>query len=49
MIAYDDLGTEAVRRLTVEDFPVIVVIDSQGNDLYETAVEKYQKMEGNRI
>lgn len=49
VIAYDDLGTEAVRRLTVEDFPVIVVIDSQGNDLYETAVEKYQKMEGNRI
>lgn len=34
VIAYDDLGTEAVRRLEVEDFPVIVVIDSEGNNLY---------------
>lgn len=41
VIAYDDLGTEAIRRLKVEDFPVIVVIDSQGNNLYETAVEEY--------
>lgn len=42
VIAYDDLGTEAVRKLEVKDFPVIVVIDSQGNDLYETAVLQYQ-------
>ena len=35
VIAYDDLGAEAVRRLVVEDMPVIVAIDSQGNDLYE--------------
>ncbi|HAH17464.1 Fe-S-containing hydro-lyase [Eubacterium uniforme] len=35
VIAYDDLGTEAIRKLTVEDFPVIVVIDSTGRDLYE--------------
>ncbi len=35
VIAYDDLGTEAIRRLYVEDFPVIVVIDCNGNDLYE--------------
>lgn len=35
VIAYDDLGTEAVRKLTVKDFPVIVVIDSDGRDLYE--------------
>ncbi len=35
VIAYDDLGTEAIRELIVEDFPVIVVIDSQGNNLYE--------------
>lgn len=42
VIAYDDLGTEAIRKLEVVDFPVIVVIDSQGNDLYETAVEKYK-------
>ena len=43
VIAYDDLGTEAVRELEVEDFPVIVVIDCQGNDLYETAIKEYQK------
>lgn len=43
IIAYDDLGTEAVRRLEVKDFPVIVVIDSEGNDLYQTAIEEYQK------
>jgi len=43
IIAYDDLGTEAIRKLEVKDFPVIVVMDSQGNDLYETAVEKYCK------
>ncbi len=43
VIAYDDLGTEAIRRLKVKDFPVIVVIDREGNDLYETAVLKYKK------
>lgn len=36
VIAYEDLGTEAIRRLYVEDFPVIVVIDSEGNNLYES-------------
>jgi len=41
LIAYDDLGTEAIRKLYVEDFPVIVVIDSKGNNLYETATEEY--------
>lgn len=35
VVAYDDLGTEAIRRLEVENFPVIVVIDAEGNDLYE--------------
>ena len=35
VIAYDDLGTEAIRRLQVENFPAIVVIDSLGNDLYK--------------
>lgn len=35
VVAYDDLGTEAIRRLEVEDFPVIVVIDKEGNDLYK--------------
>ena len=41
VIAYDDLGTEAIRRLEVENFPVIVVIDARGNDLYETAAAQY--------
>jgi fumarate hydratase subunit beta len=43
VIAYEDLGTEAVRKLEVADFPVIVVMDSQGNNLYETAINKYCK------
>ncbi len=44
VIAYDDLGAEAIRRLEVEDFPVIVVIDSFGNNLYETGKDNYLKM-----
>lgn len=36
VIAYDDLGTEAIRKLEVKDFPAIVVIDALGNDLYES-------------
>lgn len=43
VVAYDDLGTEAIRKLHVEDLPVIVVADSKGNNLYETATEKYAK------
>lgn len=43
VIAYDDLGTEAIRKLEVKDFPVIVVIDKDGNDLYETAAKAYQQ------
>lgn len=43
VIAYDDLGTEAIRKMEVKDFPVIVVIDSEGNNLYETAVDEFQK------
>ena len=42
VIAFDDLGTEAIRKLQVQDFPVIVVIDSKGNNLYETATEEYR-------
>lgn len=41
VIAYEDLGTEAVRRLEVENFPVIVVIDSEGHNLYDTAIKEY--------
>lgn len=43
IIAYEDLGAEAVRKLEVEDFPMIVVIDSDGNNLYESEREKYAK------
>lgn len=43
VVAYDDLGTEAIRKLTVEEFPVIVVIDSAGNNLYETAIQEYRR------
>lgn len=41
VIAYDDLGAEAIRRLEVEDFPVVVIIDSEGNNLYETGRTAY--------
>ena len=41
VVAYDDLGTEAIRKLEVENFPVIVVIDSKGNNLYELAIKEY--------
>lgn len=43
VLAYDDLGTEAIRKLEVKDFPVIVVIDKDGNNLYETAAEAYKE------
>ena len=42
--AYEDLGTEAIRKLQVENLPVIVVIDSEGNNLYETAIREYKKI-----
>ena len=41
IIAYEDLGAEAIRRLEVENFPVVVIIDSEGNNLYETGVANY--------
>ena len=41
VIAYDDLGAEAIRRLEVEDFPAIVIIDSLGNNLYESGRKAY--------
>lgn len=49
VIAYDDLGTEAIRKLEVKDFPVIVVIDSKGNNLYETAAEEYKISGDNNV
>lgn len=43
VLCYDDLGAEAIRRLYVEDFPVIVVIDRKGNNLYDTAVKEFSQ------
>lgn len=43
LVCYGDLGAEAVLKLEVEDFPVIVVIDRDGNNLYETAIMEYAK------
>lgn len=42
VLAYDDLGSEALAKLTVEDFPAIVVIDAEGNDFYKQGREKYE-------
>ena len=44
VVAYDDLGAEAIRKLKVENFPVIVVMDCEGNNLYETAIKEYCKI-----
>jgi fumarate hydratase subunit beta len=43
IIAYEDLGTEAIRRLVVEDFPVIVINDTHGADLYEEGRKQYAR------
>ncbi len=43
VIAYDDLGTEAIRKMEIEEFPAIVVVDSNGNNLYDIAVDNYFK------
>ena len=48
VVAYDDLGTEAIRKLEVKDFPVIVVIYSDGNNLYEISQKKYEKKIDNK-
>lgn len=44
VVAYDDLGTEAVRRLEVENLPLTVIIDTKGNDLYEISRNKYREI-----
>jgi fumarate hydratase subunit beta len=41
LVAYEDLGSEAIRKLYVEDLPVVVVIDSEGNNLYEIGQQQY--------
>ena len=45
IVCYEDLGAEAVRKIEVKDFPVIVVVDSEGNNLYETAIREYCTIE----
>ncbi len=44
IIAYEDLGAEAIRRLTVKDFPVVVAQDCHGGNLYKEGVKKYAKL-----
>lgn len=41
LVAYEDLGSEAIRRLTVKDMPVTVIVDAEGNDLYQIGRERY--------
>lgn len=41
LVAYEDLGSEAIRKLEVEDLPVVVVIDTEGNNLYEIGQKQY--------
>lgn len=43
MVAYEDLGTEAIRKMTVENFPAVVINDSQGNDWYKGTKEQYRQ------
>lgn len=43
VVAYEDLGTEAIHKLEVKEFPVVVVVDATGSNLYEKAVEQYRK------
>jgi fumarate hydratase subunit beta len=45
VVAYEDLGTEAIRRLTVEDFPVVVVNDTHGGDLYIDGMKEFEDLE----
>ncbi|MCD8351488.1 MAG: Fe-S-containing hydro-lyase [Planctomycetaceae bacterium] len=46
VVCYEDLGSEAIRRLTVKDFPATVIIDSEGNNLYEIGVQDYLASRG---
>ena len=46
LIAYEDLGAEALRRLEVEEMPLVVIIDSEGNNLYEIGRKDYLEKHG---
>ena len=48
LIAYEDLGAEALRKLYVEDMPLVVIIDSEGNNLYEMGKAEYLKEHGDK-
>lgn len=43
IVCYEDLGAETIRKIEVKDFPVIVVVDREGNNLYETAIKEFAK------
>lgn len=45
IVCYEDLGAEAIRKLEVENFPMILVIDTKGNNLYDTARQEYRTLE----
>ena len=44
IVAYDDLGTESIKRLTVRDLPLTVALDAQGGDAYAMGVERYREL-----
>jgi len=44
IVAYEDLGPEAIRRLEVVDFPLLVAYDAYGQDLYEQEISKYRSL-----
>ena len=44
VVAYDDLGTESIKRLTVRDLPLTVALDAQGGDAYAMGVERYREL-----
>ena len=48
LIAYEDLGAEALRKLYVEDMPLVVIIDCEGNNLYDFGPENYLKQKDNK-
>ena len=49
VVCYEDLGAEAIRKIEVEDFPAIVVIDCEGNNLYESAIHEYCTLDCKRL
>ncbi|MEA5013537.1 MAG: FumA C-terminus/TtdB family hydratase beta subunit [Candidatus Limiplasma sp.] len=48
VVAYDDLGTESIKRLTVKELPLTVAVDAQGNDFYELGMHRYQEALGQK-